>query len=56
MVHVPPEIRVTVELIALQIAMVCEMNVTARPDDAVALTGNAADPYGWFGSPANEMV
>jgi hypothetical protein len=38
MVHVPAAIPVTVEPLTVQIAGVLLLNVTAKPDEAVALT------------------
>ena len=43
-VQVPPAMIVTVFPLTVQTAMVVETNVTARPDDAVALTVNGAAP------------
>jgi len=40
----------------VQTAVVAEANVTAKPDEAVALTVNGAAPYVWLTSAPNVMV
>ena len=44
MVQVPTETRVTVELDTVQVTVVCELKLTARPEEAVALTVIGAVP------------
>lgn len=45
MVQVPAATRVTVVPDTVQTAEVVEAKLTARPEDAVPLTGNGAAPY-----------
>ena len=44
MLQVPPVTIVTVLPLTVQTVVVEEVKVTARPDDAVALTANGAAP------------
>ena len=56
MVQVPMATNVTVAPDTVQAPVVCELKLTARPDDAVALTVNGAVPSAWFPSAPNVMV
>jgi hypothetical protein len=54
-VQVPAEISVTVAPDTVQTGVVCELKLTARPEDAVALTVGVV-PKGWFESAPNVTV
>src|SRR4051794_7628446 len=56
MVHVPTATIVTVEPDTVQTVVVVELNVTARPEEAVALTLNAGSPYVLPASAPNVIV
>src|SRR5208283_4671850 len=56
MVQVPPAASVTVAPETVQTAAVVEAKLTARPEEAVALTVNGAEPKGRFGSAAKVIV
>ena len=59
MVQVPTETSVTVEPVSpdtVQTAVVCELKLTVKPEEAVALTVNGAAPKGWFPSAPKVMV
>jgi hypothetical protein len=56
MVQVPTETSVTVEPAAVQTAEVVEAKLTARPEEALALTGKGAVPKGSFESVPKVMV
>ncbi len=56
MVQVPTSTRVRVLPDTVQIDVVCELKLTASPEDAVALIANDGDPYAWLGNDANEIV
>jgi hypothetical protein len=49
-------IKVTVESATLQTAGVVTAKLTARPEDAVALTLKGAVPSGWFASGLKPIV
>src|ERR1017187_2793814 len=56
MMQVPPETSVTVATDTVQTAVVCELKLTVRPEDAVALTVNGAVPKTRFESAPKLMV
>jgi hypothetical protein len=39
-----------------QMEAVCELKLTVKPEEAVALTANGAAPYGWFESDPKVIV
>src|ERR1017187_10486886 len=56
MMQVPPETSVTAATDTVQTAVVCELKLTVRPEDAVALTVNGAVPKTRFESAPKLMV
>jgi hypothetical protein len=54
--HVPWPNSVTVAVDTVQTDGVLEVKLTARPEDAVALTINGAVPNAWFERAPNVMV
>ena len=56
MVQVPTETSVTVVPDTVQTDVVCELKLTVRPEDAVALTANGSVPYTLFASVGNVIV
>jgi len=56
MVHVPTDSNVTVDPEMVQTDVVCELKLTARPELAVALTVNGAEPYARLASGLKVMV
>lgn len=49
-VHVPALTKVTVEPDIVQFIGICEVKLTGRPDEAVALTVKGEAPYTWSAS------
>jgi uncharacterized membrane protein len=56
MVQTPSAARVTVVPETVQMSVVAEAKVTSRPEDAVALTVNGAEPKALFESVLNLIV
>jgi hypothetical protein len=56
MVQVPTATSVTVAPDTVQKEGVVEAKLTARPEEALALTGNGAVPKGWLESAPKVMV
>jgi hypothetical protein len=56
MVQVPAATSVTVEPETVQVDVVCELKLTGRFEDAVALTVKVPDPKAWFANDAKLMV
>jgi hypothetical protein len=56
MVQVPTACNVTVFPKTVQTELVCELKLTAKPDEAVALTVNGAVPYTRLGRDAKVIV
>jgi hypothetical protein len=53
---VPTAVRVTFVPDTVHTEAVVDVNVTARPDDAIALTANAGLPNTWSESAPNAIV
>jgi hypothetical protein len=53
---VPAINNFTVAAVTVQTGNVVDVKVTARPEDAVALTVNGAAPYAWFDRAPKVMV
>jgi hypothetical protein len=55
-VHVPTATSVTVAPATVHTPTVVEAKLTAKPEEAVALTVNGAEPNGWLDSVPNVIV
>jgi hypothetical protein len=55
-VQVPTATKVTLDAETVQTAAVCELKLTVRPEVAVAVAANGADPNATFDSVPNAIV